>query len=99
MTRTGSIMTLMKEAVVGSQKDYTALSIRHVLLLLLAIPMILEMIMASLFALVDVYFFSRLGTDEVSAVGLTESIMMIVSLLALINIVIFRQGKWQDASI
>ena len=98
MTRTGSIMTLMKEAVVGSQKDYTALSIRHALLLL-AIPMILEMIMASLFALVDVYFVSRLGTDEVAAVGLTESIMMIVSLLALINIVIFRQGKWKDTSI
>ena len=98
MTRTGSIMTLMKEAVVGSQKDYTALSIRHVLLLL-AIPMILEMIMASLFALVDVYFFSRLGTDEVAAVGLTESIMMIVSLLALINIIIFRQGKWKGTSI
>ena len=98
MTRTGSIMTLMKEAVVGSQKDYTALSIRHALLLL-AIPMILEMAMESLFALVDVYFVSRLGTDEVAAVGLTESIMMIVSLLALINIVIFRQGKWKDTSI
>ena len=98
MTRTGSIMTLMKDAVVGSQKDYTSLSIRHALLLL-AILMILEMIIESLFALVDVYFVSRLGTDEVAAVGLTESIMMIVSLLALINIIIFRQGKWKCTSI
>ena len=82
MTRARSIITLIKEAVVGSQKDYTALSIRYALLLL-AIPMILEMVMESLFALVDVYFVSKLGTDEVAAVGLTESMMMIVYSIAI----------------
>jgi len=82
MIRTRSIIALIKEAVVGSQKDYTTLSIRYSLLLL-AIPMILEMVMESLFALVDVYFVSKLGTDEVAAVGLTESMMMIVYSIAI----------------
>jgi putative MATE family efflux protein len=47
-------------------------------LLLLSVPMILEMIMEALFAIVDVYFVGKIGDAAISVVGLTESIIMIV---------------------
>jgi len=80
--RGGRIFTLIKEAVVGEPQDYTKLSIRRSLLLL-AIPMILEMVLESVFAVVDVYFVGKLGTDAVVAIGLTEPVLMIVYSIAL----------------
>lgn len=47
-------------------------------ILLLAIPMILEMFMESLFSVIDIYFVSRLGINSVSAVGLTETLMTVI---------------------
>ncbi|MBL4577845.1 MAG: MATE family efflux transporter, partial [Flavobacteriales bacterium] len=75
-------LSLVRQAIVGGQQDYTQLGIRRALLLL-AIPMILEMVLESVFAVVDVYFVGKLGTDEVVAVGLTEPVVMIVYSLAL----------------
>ncbi|MBL4657260.1 MAG: MATE family efflux transporter [Flavobacteriales bacterium] len=75
-------LLLIKDAIIGGHQDYTALSIRRALLLL-AIPMILEMVLEAVFAIVDVYFVSRLGTDEVAAVGFTESIVMLVYSIAI----------------
>jgi putative MATE family efflux protein len=66
----------------GAHHDYTAESLNRAVLLL-AIPMVLEMIMESLFAVVDVFWVSRLGSDAVAVVGLTESIMSLVYAVAI----------------
>ncbi|MBT1704157.1 MATE family efflux transporter [Chryseosolibacter indicus] len=73
-----SIFRLFKQAIKGEQQDYTKLSIDRAIFLL-SIPMILEMIMESLFAVVDVYWVSQLNdNDAVATVGLTESLLTII---------------------
>ncbi|MFY9150802.1 MAG: MATE family efflux transporter, partial [Prolixibacteraceae bacterium] len=67
----------IKEAITGSDRDFTSDSIGKALLIL-SIPMVLEMIMESIFAVVDIYFVSKLGADAVATVGITESSMTIV---------------------
>jgi len=74
--------SLIREAIRGSHQDYTSGPISRSLVLL-AVPMVLETAMESLFALVDVFFVSRLGSDAVATVGLTESMMTLVYTLAI----------------
>lgn len=50
---------------------------------MLAVPMILEMVMESLFAVVDAYWVGRIGTDAIATVGLTESVMMLIYAVAI----------------
>lgn len=64
-------------ALRGKEQDYTTLSIRKSIVLL-AIPMVLEMLMESLFAVVDIFFVGRLGSSALATVGLTESVLMII---------------------
>src|ERR1700742_1768641 len=65
------------EALRGSHQDYTAGSLNRAILLL-AIPMVLEMVLESLFAVVDVFWVGRLGADAVATVGITESMLALV---------------------
>ena len=75
-------LSLLWLAVTGKEEDFTKGSINRAIFLL-AVPMILEMIMESLFALIDIIFVSRVGTEAVATVGLTEVILMIIESLAL----------------
>ncbi|MGX5817942.1 MATE family efflux transporter [Chitinophaga lutea] len=75
--RTRRLFALLGEALKGEEKEYTTGSINRALVLL-AIPMMLEMSMESLFALVDAYFVGRLGKAAVATVGLTESVLSII---------------------
>lgn len=72
----------VREALRGSHRDYTTGSINRAILLL-AVPMVIEMLMESLFALVDVFWVARLGADSVATVGLTESILALVYSVAM----------------
>ena len=67
----------IREALRGSHQDYTTGSLNRSILLL-AIPMVLEMVLESLFAVVDVFWVSRLGANAIATVGLTESVLTLV---------------------
>lgn len=72
----------VRDALRGKQHDYTTGPIGQAIFLL-AIPMVLEMVMESLFAVSDVFFVARLGAAAVATVGLTESMMIVVYTLAM----------------
>ena len=69
--------SIFRDAFRTEHMDFTKGNIKRALVVL-SIPMILEMIMESLFAVVDVYFVSKLGNEAVATVGLTESMLMVV---------------------
>ena len=71
-----SVLAVLREAFVGTKRDFTKGSIPAALIIL-AIPMILEMSMESLFAIVDTFFVSKLGAESIAVVGLTESILVL----------------------
>src|SRR5216110_2300218 len=72
-----SIWSSIREALRGSHQDFTTGSLNRAILLL-AIPMVLEMVLESLFAVVDVFWVGRLGADAIATVGLTESMLSLV---------------------
>src|SRR5215472_16972734 len=71
------IWSSIREALRGSHQDFTTGSLNRAILLL-AIPMILEMVLESLFAVVDVFWVGRLGANAVATVGLTESLLRLM---------------------
>ncbi len=76
-----NILRDLRDAIRGTEIDYTEGSLGRAILLL-SIPMILEMSMESIFAVVDVYFVSSLGASAVATVGLTESLLTLLYAVA-----------------
>jgi len=72
-----SLWESLWEAIRGSHQDYTTGGL-NLAILLLAVPMVLEMVLESLFAVVDVFWVGRLGANAVATVGLTESLLSLI---------------------
>ena len=78
----GGLWSSVLEALRGSRRNYTEGPIGRAILVL-AIPMVLEMVMESVFAVCDVFFVSKLGAAAVATVGLTESLLALVYAVAM----------------
>jgi putative MATE family efflux protein len=77
-----SLWQQLKEAIRGSEADYTKIGLRKAIFLL-AVPMILELVMESTFAVVDIYFVGKLGASAVATVGLTETYLFLLYSIAM----------------
>jgi len=77
-----AFLSLIRQAIRGSDHDYTQGSIRTAIVLL-AIPMILELSLESVFAVVDIFFVGKLGPNAIATVGLTELAITIVYSVAI----------------
>src|SRR5687767_24737 len=96
-----SIWGAVREALRGSRRNYTEGPIGRAIFIL-AIPMVLEMMMESVFVVCDVFFVSKLGPDAVATVGLTESLLAIVYTIAMglsigVTATVARRTGEQDA--
>ena len=81
-TTDNSFLKILREAVWGTQRDFTQGSLGAAIFIL-AVPMIIEMFAESLFAVVDIFFVSRLGSSAVAVVGITESMMYLIYSVAI----------------
>lgn len=76
------VFDIIKLSLNGEEQDYTQGSIRKAVILL-AIPMILELSLESVFALVDMFFVGKLGQNAIATVGLTESVITLIYSIAI----------------
>lgn len=77
-----SVWRALADAISGTEADYTTIGLRRAIFLL-AVPMILELVMESTFAVADIYFVGKLGPEAVAAVGLTETFLFLLYSLAM----------------
>lgn len=77
-----SIWNELKDAIRGSDADYTQIGLKRAIFLL-AIPMILELIMESAFAVVDIFFVGKLGASAIATVGITETFLFLLYSVAM----------------
>ena len=90
LSRLSYIIQTIKQSLRGEAFDYTEGSLRKAVFLL-AVPMILELSLESVFAVVDMFFVSKLGPAAIATVGLTESVITIIYSVAI--------GWWQEESV
>lgn len=72
-----SLYAELREAIRGTNADYTKIPLRRAVFLL-AVPMVLELVLESTFAVVDIYFVAKLGSSAVATVGLTETMLFLL---------------------
>jgi len=77
-----SLWAELRDAIRGTSADYTKVPLGRAVLLL-AVPMVLELVLESTFAVVDIYFVSKLGPSAVATVGLTESYLFLLYSIAM----------------
>ena len=101
-----SIGAELRDAIRGTQADYTRIPLRRAVFLL-AVPMVLELVLESTFAVVDIFFVAKLGPSAVATVGLTESYLFLVYAVAMglamaVTAVVARrvgEGKHDEAAV
>ena len=100
----GGLWATVREALRGSHHDYTSGPLGRAIVLL-AIPMVSEMIMESVFAVADVFWVAHLGADAIATVGLTESLLTLIYTAAMglstptwINWRVFGCGRFPSRS-
>ena len=76
-SRAANLFRELADAIRGSEADYTQIGLRRAIFLL-AVPMILELVMESTFAVADIYFVGQLGSSAVATVGLTETFLFLL---------------------
>jgi len=77
-----SIFAELRDAIRGTGADYTKIPLRRAVFLL-AVPMVLELVLESTFAVVDIYFVAKLGSSAVATVGLTETMLFLLYAIAM----------------